>query len=125
MTELEGASTTNTLKVHVAAETLVVGRSVVDGRTTGRAFHTRDGDLTDAPENAAVLLEPGFDGEFTGDLSKLAAIVSADSGLTGYPAVVARELDVPMVGDADVADVPDDRLVAVDGERGVVYRADQ
>ena len=72
-----------------------------------------------------LLLEPGFDGEFDGDLSKIAAVVSADSGLTGYPAVVARELDVPMVGDADVAAVPDGRLVTVDGERGVVYRADQ
>jgi pyruvate kinase len=125
MTELEGASTTNTLKVHVAAETLVTGRSVVDGRTTGRAFRTADGDLADAPAVAVVLLEPGFDGEFDGDLSKLAAVVSADSGLTGYPAVVARELGLPMVGNADVDAVADGDRVTVDGERGVVYRADQ
>jgi pyruvate kinase len=125
MTELEGASTTNTLKVHVAAETLVTGRSVVDGRTTGRAFRTADGDLADAPAGAVVLLEPGFDGEFDGDLSKLAAVVSADSGLTGYPAVVARELGLPMVGNADVDAVADGDRVTVDGERGVVYRADQ
>ena len=125
MTELEGASTTNTLKVHVAAETLVAGRSVVDGRTTGRAFRTTDGDLADAPEHAVALLQPGFDGEFDGDLSKLSAVVSADTGLTGYPAVVARELGLPMVGDADVAAVPNGSLVTVDGERGVVYEADQ
>ncbi|SEW06319.1 pyruvate kinase [Halobacterium jilantaiense] len=125
MTDLEGASTTNTLKVHVAAETLVAGQSVVDGRTTGRAFRVGDGDLSDAPENAVLLLEPGFDAEFEGDLSKISAIVSADSGLTGYPAVVARELGAPMVGNADVDAVPDDRLVTVDGERGVVYRAEQ
>jgi pyruvate kinase len=103
----------------------VAGRAVVDGRTTGRAFRTRDGDLSEAPENAVLLLEPGFDGEFDGDLSKVAGIVNSDSGLTGYPAVVARELDVPMVGGADVDAVPDDHLVTVDGERGVVYRADQ
>lgn len=51
--------------------------------------------------------------------------MSADTGLTGYPAVIARELDVPMVGDADVDAVPDGDLVTVDGERGVVYEADQ
>lgn len=67
----------------------------------------------------------GFDGEFDGDLSKIGAIVSADAGLTGYPAVIARELDVPMVGDVDVDAVPAGDLVTVDGERGVVYEADQ
>jgi pyruvate kinase len=124
MTELEGASTTNTLKVHVAAETLAAGRSVVDGRVTGRAFDAGDSDLTDAPENAVLLLGPAFEGEFHGDLSKIAGIVSADSGLTGYPAMVARELDVPMVGNTDVSQIPVDDLVTVDGERGVVYAAD-
>ncbi|AHG03156.1 pyruvate kinase [Halobacterium sp. DL1] len=124
MTELEGANTTNTLKVHVAAETLASGRSVVDGRATGTATHVEDGDLADVPEGAVLVLDSTFDDEFSGDLSKVAGIVSAQSGMTGYPAMVARELDVPMVGDVDVATVPANTLVTVDGERGVVYAAD-
>ncbi|MFB6071915.1 MAG: pyruvate kinase [Halobacterium sp.] len=125
MTELEGASTTNTLKVHVAAETLAVGRSIVDGRVTGTVAALSDGDLSDAPEDAVLVLEAGFEGEFQGDLSKLAGIVSADSGMTGYAAMVAREIGAPMVGNADLADLRDGDRVTVDGERGIVYAADQ
>ncbi len=121
MTDLEGASTTNTLKVHVAAETLTVGQSVVKGRVTGPVAVLDDGDLSGVPDRAVVVLGSDFDDEFHGDLSKIAGIVSAQSGMTGYPAMVARELDVPMVGDADLDDIVDGNTVTVDGERGVVY----
>ncbi|WP_336034746.1 pyruvate kinase [Halobacterium yunchengense] len=121
MTELEGASTTNTLKVHVAAETLAVGQSVVSGRVTGPVAFLDDGDLSGVPEGGVVVLGPGFDAEFSGDLSRLGGVVSAQSGMTGYPAMVARELGVPMVGDARLEDVAAGDLVTVDGERGVVY----
>jgi len=124
MTELEGASTTNTLKVHVAAETLAVGQSVVSGRATAPVVVLDDGDLGDVPDGAVVVLDHAFDDEFRGDLSRIAAIVSAKSGMTGYPAMVARELDVPMVGDADLERIDDGDLVTVDGERGVVYAGD-
>jgi pyruvate kinase len=124
MTELEGASTTNTLKVHVAAETLAVGRSVVGGRVTGPAVRLSDGNLDDIPSGSVLVLGEDFDDEFRGDLSKIRAIVSTDSGMTGYPAMVARELDVPMVGNADVSDIPAGESVTVDGERGVVYATD-
>ena len=46
------------------------------------------------------------------------AIVGGDDG-----AVVARELGVPMVGDAALA-VPEGTVVTVDGDRGVVYGSD-
>jgi pyruvate kinase len=124
MTELEGASTTNTLKVHVAAETLSVGQSVVSGRATAPVVVLDDGDLDPVPDGTVVVLDHAFDDEFRGDLSKIAAIVSAKSGMTGYPAMVARELDVPMVGDADLEHVDGGDLVTVDGERGVVYAGD-
>ncbi|MCG1002242.1 MULTISPECIES: pyruvate kinase [Halobacterium] len=121
MTDLEGASTTNTLKVHVAAETLTVGQSVVKGRVTAPVAVLDDGDLSDVPERTVVVLDRDFDDEFHGDLSKIVGIVSAQSGMTGYPAMVARELDVPMVGDADLTDIVDGNTVTLDGERGVVY----
>jgi len=123
MTELEGANTTNTLKVHVAAETLASGRSVVDGRATGTATHVEDGDLADVPEGRCSCWTRRSTTS-SAATSKVAGIVSAQSGMTGYPAMVARELDVPMVGDVDVATVPANTLVTVDGERGVVYAAD-
>ena len=123
MTELEGANTTNTLKVHLAAEVLTSGRGVSGGRRAGPTFHAPEGDLADCPEGAVVVLPEPFDAEFTGDLSSVAAIVAADRGMTSLPAVVARELGVPMVGDAALG-VPEDTVVTVDGDRGVVYESD-
>jgi pyruvate kinase len=124
MTDLDGASTTNTLKVHVATETLAAGRSVVHGRATGPAAVLSDGDLSDVPPGSVLVLDSSFDDEFHGDLARIAGIVSEQSGMTGYPAMIARELDVPLVGDADVSAIETGEEVTVDGERGVVYAGD-
>ncbi len=121
MTELEGANTTNMMKVHVAAEALATGRVVVDGRAAGPVAKPTDGDLSAVPDGAIVVLDAEFDAEFDGDLTKIAGIVDARPGMTGYPALVAREMDVPMVGDADLTEVSVGTTVTIDGERGVVY----
>jgi pyruvate kinase len=122
MTELEGTNTTNMLKVHVAAEAVATGRKVVGGRVSGPLARTSDGDLTDVPEGAILALGPEFDGEFTGDAAKLGGIVDARAGLTGYPAMVARELDIPMVSGAPLPDrLGAGETVTLHAERGVVY----
>ncbi|MBP2251531.1 pyruvate kinase [Halarchaeum solikamskense] len=122
MTEIAGTDTTNTLKVHVAAETVATGRSVVGGRVSGPVHRVTNGDLADAPDDAIAVLSADFEGELEGDLERLAGVISADTGLTGYAAMVARELDLPMVGSAALSDdVADGDVVTIDGERGVVY----
>jgi len=123
MTELEGANTTNTLKVHLAAEVLATGRGVCAGRAAGEVYVSTDGDLTDCPDDAIVVLPEPFDGEFVGDLSSIAGIVTADQGATSYPAMVARELGVPMVAGITQS-IPDGTVVTVDGDRGVVYESE-
>ncbi|NUB90977.1 pyruvate kinase [Haloterrigena sp. SYSU A558-1] len=124
MTELEGANTTNMLKVHVAAEALTTGRVVVDGRVTGPVVKLTDGDLTDVPEGAILSLATDFDDEFTGDPTKIGGIIDAQRGLTGYPALVAREMDIPMISGADLEETVDGDVVTLDAERGVVYGGD-
>ncbi|MFC7186195.1 pyruvate kinase [Halorubrum yunnanense] len=125
LTELEGTNTTNTLKVHVAAETLVTGKAAVAGRIAAPVFRTDDGDLTEIPEGSIVALGSDFEGEFSGDLGALAGIVDAREGMTGYPAVVARELGVPMVSGATLpGGVADGTVITLDGERGIVYDGD-
>jgi len=123
MTRLGGMDTTNMLKVHVASERLVSGRSVVAGFATGPLYRLPDaGDLGGLPAGAILAVPEGFDGEFAGDLSTLAGVVDAHQGMTGYAAIVARELEIPMVGAAPVPeDVPDGTEVTLDAERGVVY----
>ncbi len=124
MTDLD-RSTTNTLKVHVAAETLGVGRGIVPGRTAGPLARSTTGDLSEVPEGAILWLPDDFEGEFDGDASRLGGIIHERSGMTGYPAMVARELGVPMAsGVALDADVPTGDLVTLDGDRGVVYLGD-
>ncbi|WP_254840773.1 pyruvate kinase [Natronomonas marina] len=123
MTDLEGPDTTNTLKVHLAAEALAIGRGVSPGRAAGPVFFAPDGDLSDCPDGAVVVLPEPFDDEFAGDLQAVGAVVAADRGTTSLPAVVARELGVPMVGDAAL-DVAAGTVVTVDGDRGVVYESD-
>jgi len=122
MTQLSGLDTANMLKVHVAAETLVSGRPVVGGYATGPLYRVHDGDLSAVPEGAILVVPSAFDGEFVGDTTRLAGIVDAHDGVTCYSAIVARELVIPMVGDAAISgDVEDGTVVTIDGERGVVY----
>ena len=125
MSGLEGASTTNTLKVHVAAETIATGRSVVSGRVAAPVARTTDGDLSDVPPGSILAVEPEFEGEFSGDPGALVGIVDARPGMTGYPAMVARELDVPMISGAPLDPaIRDGDTVTLDAERGVVYEGD-
>ena len=122
MTELEGSNATNMLKVHVAAETIATGKQVTGGRISGQITRSTDGDMSAIDEGDILVLSADFDGEFSGDVSKLAGIVDARGGMTGYPAVVARELGIPMISGASIPeDVADGTTITVDAERGVVY----
>ncbi|WP_227131603.1 pyruvate kinase [Halorubellus salinus] len=124
MTEIEGMGTTNVLKVHIAAETLAAGRAVVSGYGVGSLHHVDDGDLEAVPAGAIVALDADFDDEFDGDISKLAGIVDARSGMTGYPAMVAREVGIPMISGAAVGRDYEGETVTLDAERGVVYEGE-
>jgi pyruvate kinase len=77
------------------------------------------------PDGAVLALAHGFDEEFAGDTEKIAGIVDVHEGMTGYAAMIARELDRPLVGDVSLSDeVADGTVVTIDGERGVVYEGD-
>ncbi len=123
MTDLEGANTTNTMKVHIAAQVLASGRGVVSGRAAGRTVTPTDGNVTDPPDGAVLVLPGSVPEEVTGDLDAIGAIVTAKRGTTSYPAILARELGVPLVGDVTTV-FEDGTLVTVDGDRGVVYESD-
>jgi pyruvate kinase len=125
MTELEGTNTTNMLKVHIASETVATGRSVARGRAAGPVFRCPDGDLSDAPAGAVVVLPATFDGEFGGDTGRIGGIVDARPGMTSYAALVARERGVPMISGAPIPDdVADGATVTLHADRGVVYEGD-
>ncbi|WP_339106097.1 pyruvate kinase [Haloterrigena salinisoli] len=124
MTDLEGTNTTNMLKVHVAAEALTTGRVIVEGRVTNSVTRLSDGDLSNVADGSILALPADFDGEFTGDTSLIDGIISAEQAMTSYPAMVARELEIPMITGADVQDIGDGNTVTLDAERGIVYSGD-
>jgi pyruvate kinase len=125
MTALEGTNTTNMLKVHVAAEAIATGRTVVGGRVAGQPAQVSDGDITTIPERTVLFLPADFEGELTGATDRLVGIVDARPGMTGYPAIVARELEIPMLSGAPLpAAIPDGTTVTLDAERGIVYEGD-
>jgi len=125
MTELEGTNTTNMLKVHIASETVATGRSVARGRVSGPVFRCPDGDLSEAPSGAVVVLPATFEGEFVGDTGRIGGIVDARPGMTSYAALVARERGVPMISGAPLPDdVADGATVTLHADRGVVYEGD-
>lgn len=124
MTELD-QSATNTLKVHVAAETLVSGRGIVSGRVAGPLVRSHTGDLESIPEGAILWLPDEFDGELSDEVTKVAGLLHERSGLTGYPAMIAREIGVPMLGGVTLpSDIEDGTIVTLDGDRGVLYAGD-
>ena len=124
MTELEGEDTTNTLKVHVAAETLAVGRSVVDGRVAGPVVELDSTELAAVEPGSIGIIRAEFDRELAEGVENLGGIISAQSGMTSYAAMVARELEIPMISGADLSHLEPGQTVTVDGERGVVYEGD-
>jgi pyruvate kinase len=89
---------------------------------SGEIHWTTDGDLSEIPDGAVLAVPESFDGEFTGDVERLGGIVDRHGGMTSYAAIVARELAVPMISNASLAeDVADGTVVTLDAERGVVY----
>jgi len=122
LSSLEGTQTTNMLKVHVAAEKIASGKQIVGGRVAGPLVRLTDGDLSEVPEGAILALSTEFDGEFTGDIEKIGGLVDAREGMTGYPAVIAREVDIPMISGAVIPeDIADGETLSIDAERGVVF----
>ncbi|MFW6321892.1 MAG: pyruvate kinase, partial [Halohasta sp.] len=122
LTSLERSQTTNMLKVHVAAEKIASGKRIVGGRVAGPLVRLDDGDLTKVPDGAVLALSTGFDGEFTGDIEKIGGIIDAREGMTGYPAVIAREVGIPMLSGASIPDdIADGDTLSIDAERGIVF----
>ncbi|MEF8882022.1 MAG: pyruvate kinase [Halapricum sp.] len=127
MTELEGINTSNMLKIHVAAETIVSGNAIVSGLVTGELHRLEDGDLSSVPDGSIAVVPSDYSGELKGDAEGIRGIVDGNTGMkpgsTSHAAVLARELDIPMITNADVPEkIEDGTMVTLDAERSVLYR---
>jgi len=124
MTELESTNTTNMLKLHIAAETLVTGRPVVGGRAAGPLVRLGDPDGT-VPEGAIVAIDASVEPDGLSQLEAAAGIIDAHATVTGYAAMTARELEIPMIADAPLSRrIADGTDLTLHGDRAVVYEGD-
>jgi len=123
MTALDDSRTSNTLKIHVAAERIGSGRSVVDGMAVGEFHWVEDGDLSGVPDGSIIGVRAAFDGSFTGNPGKIAGIIDAHHEASGNVPAVARELETPMISRAEITEeLADGDTVTLDAERGIIYR---
>ncbi len=122
MTELDGTHSSNTMKIHVAAETLGSGESAVEGVAFGEFHWCDSGDLSEIPAGAIVGIPVEFEGEVTGEPSQLAGIVDCHGESTARLTSMAREHEIPMIDSGDfTGSVADGDTVTLDAERGVIY----
>jgi len=124
MTELESTNTTNMLKLHIAAETLTTGRPVVGGRVAGPLVRLSGPDVG-VPSGAIVAIEPSVEPAGLSQLEAAAGIIDAHATVTGYAAMTARELEIPMIADAPLDhSITDGTDLTLHGDRAVVYEGD-
>ncbi len=106
MTELEGMNTANMLKVHVAAEPVASGRTIVDGLVTG-PVHRFAGP---APGGRRPHGRPRGRGSGGSEGSTASSTATPPHrrhrrrprGRHELAAIVARELSIPMISSADL-----------------------
>ena len=124
MTDIE-RETANTLRVHIASERIGVGAGVVSGDIAGPLLYSDDGDLEGIEHGTILYLDQHFAGELNGPFERLGGIIHERPGMTGYAAVIARELGVPMASGVTIPDsVKDGDIVTLYGDRGVIYLGD-
>jgi pyruvate kinase len=122
--DLDGAGTTNMLKVHVAASRIGRGRAIVAGRASGPLVRLTGGSVADVPDGAIVFIEDDRP-ELEGDLDRIGGIVSTMANPARAPAEAARTAGIPLLCGAQVeSTVADGQTVTLDAVRGVIYEGE-
>ncbi len=115
-------NTTKTLQVHVASEVIDSGEGIVSGLVSGPLFRLSSSNLDSIPEGAIVFIPKAFTEEIPAVAKTYSGILYEDSGLTSYVALIARELNLPMISGISLPDsLSNQTIVTLDGSRGLLY----
>ncbi|GMA64835.1 pyruvate kinase [Alicyclobacillus fastidiosus] len=117
--------TTNFLKVHTIAESVVQGTGVGKRSITGRAVVVKDvTDLNAKVAEGDIIVTTSTDKDVMQAIEKAAGIVTTEGGLTSHAAVVGVSLGKPViVGVKEALDVlQDGETITLDPQRGLIYR---
>ncbi|AEF94544.1 pyruvate kinase [Desulfotomaculum nigrificans CO-1-SRB] len=116
--------TTNMMKVHTVGTLLARGTGIGQRAVTGKARVCRTlKDALDKVQPGDILITHATDRDFVPAMEKAAAVITEEGGLTSHAAIVGLEFGIPViVGVENATDIlPDDEIITVDGQRGLVY----
>ncbi len=116
--------TTNMMKVHTVGNILARGSGIGAKGATGRAVVCRT--VKDAREKIQpgdIMVAIGTDREYVPYMEKCAAVITEEAGLTSHAAIVGLNLGIPVIVGVDgaTAIIPDNEIITVDGQRGLIY----
>ena len=115
-------NTTKTLQVHVASEIIDKGEGIVSGQVSGPLFRLSPSNIDSIPEGAIVFIPRTFTEEIPALAKKYSGILYESPGLTSYVALIARELNLPMISGISLPDsLSNKTIVTLDGGRGLLY----
>jgi len=121
-----GSSDNETAVENDNADVLTTGLGASPGLATGAVRFYDDGMSLDVVKEGDVLVTTMTMPDMVPAMSRAAAIVTDEGGMTCHAAIISRELGTPCVvgtGDA-TALLKDGMVVTVDGTAGVVYSGD-
>ncbi len=115
-------NTTKTLQVHVASKIIDKGEGIVSGQVSGPLFRLSPSNIDSIPEGAIVFIPRTFTEEIPALAKKYSGILYESPGLTSYVALIARELNLPMISGISLPDsLSNKTIVTLDGGRGLLY----
>ncbi len=109
-----------------SAEVITNGLGASPGMASGRVCLFDEGMSLDIVQDGDVLVTTMTMPDMVPAMSRAAAIVTDEGGMTCHAAIVSRELGTPcVVGTGDATTLLEDgRLITVDGTTGTVYEGD-
>ena len=115
-------NTTKTLQIYVASEIIDKGVGIVSGLVSGPLFRLSLSNIDSIPEGAIVFIPRTFTEEIPALAKKYSGILYESPGLTSYVALIARELNLPMISGISLPDsLSNKTIVTLDGGRGLLY----
>lgn len=115
---------TNLLRVHTVGEIILRGTGIGKKPATGLARVVGSAAAAASLQDGEILVAPCTDNEYVAYLGKAAGMIVEEGGLTSHAAVVALQLELPVIVGAKGAAsaIGSGETVTMDTIRGLVYR---
>ncbi len=115
---------TNLLRVHTIGKILASGTGIGEEAVYGKAVIVHDAaEAQERVEAGDILITPSVDSKYMPALTKAAALITVEGGLTSAGAIIGINLGIPVIAGVNEAmELPDQQMVTVDPVRGLIYK---